>query len=104
MITPSISDDTWDCVIGLLHNYRSCMGWLSWVFAFISDYVCVVRFREFKAKQPESGDLCGNITEFGVAEEHLSQQGEGDLPSPQTKRYCHTVHQTKFVLFLYPTV
>ncbi len=21
-----------------------------------------------KAKQPESGDLCGNITEFGVAE------------------------------------
>ncbi len=30
-----------------------------------------------KAKQPESGDLCGNITEFGVA--------EGDLSPPQTK-------------------
>ncbi len=24
--------------------------------------------RNVKAKQPESGDLCGNITEFGVAE------------------------------------
>ncbi len=35
-----------------------------------------------KAKQPESGDLCDNITEFGVAEEHLSLQGEGDLLPP----------------------
>ncbi len=25
-------------------------------------------FCDIKAKQPESGDLCGNITEFGVAE------------------------------------
>ncbi len=24
--------------------------------------------KPIKAKQPESGDLCGNITEFGVAE------------------------------------
>ncbi len=36
-------------------------------------------------KVPESGDLCGNITEFGVREEHLSPQGEGDLPPPQMK-------------------
>ncbi len=57
-----------------------------------------------KAKQPESGDLCGNITEFGVAEEHLSLQGDSDLPPPQMKWYCHTVHQTKVVLFLYSTV
>ncbi len=28
-----------------------------------------------KAKQPESGDLFSNITEFGVAEGHLSPQG-----------------------------
>ncbi len=46
-------------------------------------------------KLPESGDLCGNITEFGVA--------EGDPPSPQMKLYCHTDIQTKIVLFLYPT-
>ncbi len=31
-----------------------------------------------KAKQPESSDLCGNITEFGVAKDHLSPQGKGD--------------------------
>ncbi len=36
-------------------------------------------------KLPESGVLCGNITEFGVAEDHLSQQGEEDPPPPQTK-------------------
>ncbi len=41
--------------------------------------------RNIKAKQPESGDLCGNITEFGVAEEHLSPLGEGDLRPPQMK-------------------
>ncbi len=29
-------------------------------------------------KLPESGVLCGNITEFGVVEDHLS-------PPPQTK-------------------
>ncbi len=38
-----------------------------------------------RTKLPESGDLFGNITEFGVAEEHLSPQGEGDLPPPLTK-------------------
>ncbi len=47
-------------------------------------------------KLPESGDLCGNITEFGVA--------EGNPPPPQTKRYFHIDLQTKVVLFLYPTV
>ncbi len=36
-------------------------------------------------KPPESGELCEEITEFAVAENHLSLQGEGDLPSPQTK-------------------
>ncbi len=46
-------------------------------------------------KLPQSGDLYGNITEFGVVEEHLSPQGESDLPPPQTKWYCNTVHQTK---------
>ncbi len=34
-------------------------------------------------KLPESGDLYGNITEFGVVEDHLSLQGEGDLPPHQ---------------------
>ncbi len=63
-----------------------------------------MRLGDIKANQPESGDLCGNITEFGVAEEHLKPQGEGDLPPPQTQSYCHTVHQMTVVLFLYPTV
>ncbi len=36
-------------------------------------------------KLPESGVLCGNITEFGVVTDHLSPQGEGDPPPPQTK-------------------
>ncbi len=43
-------------------------------------------------KLPESGVLCDNITEFGVAEDHLSPQGECHLPPPQTKWYCHTAH------------
>ncbi len=42
-------------------------------------------------KLPQSGVLCDNITEFGVAE---------DLLPPQTKWYCHTAHQTKVVLSL----
>ncbi len=29
-----------------------------------------------KAKQPESGDLCGNITEFGVAEGSHEPSGQ----------------------------
>ncbi len=33
---------------------------------------------------PESGVVCGNITEFGVAMDPLSPQGEDDLPAPQT--------------------
>ncbi len=44
-------------------------------------------------KLPESGDLCGNITEFGVV--------EGDPLPPQTKWYCHTDLQTKVVLFVF---
>ncbi len=35
-------------------------------------------------KLPESGVLCGNITVFGV-EDHLTPQGEGGPPPPQTK-------------------
>ncbi len=31
-------------------------------------------------KPPESGELCKEITEFVVAKDNLSQQGEGDLP------------------------
>ncbi len=31
------------------------------------------------AKLPESGVLCGNNTELGEAEDHLSLEGEGDL-------------------------
>ncbi len=47
-------------------------------------------------KLPESGDLCSNITEFGVL--------EGDPPPPQTKWYCHTDLQKNIILFLYLTV
>ncbi len=36
-------------------------------------------------KLPESGELCDKITEFGVAEDHLSPQGKADLPPLQTK-------------------
>ncbi len=37
---------------------------------------------DIKAKQPESGDLCGNIIEFGMAE---------GLPEPAGQRwsFCH---------------
>ncbi len=47
-------------------------------------------------KLPECGDLCGNITEFGVS--------ESDPPRSRTMWYCHTDLQMKVVLFLYPTV
>ncbi len=36
-------------------------------------------------KPPQSGDLCEDITEFVVEEDHLSLQGKGDLLPPQTK-------------------
>ncbi len=52
----------------------------------------------------KTGDLCHNITEFGVAEDHMSLQGEGDLLPRQTQWNCYTVYQMKIVLFLYPTV
>ncbi len=29
--------------------------------------------------------MCVDITEFEVAEDHLSRQGEGDLSPPQTQ-------------------
>ncbi len=54
-------------------------------------------------KPPDYGELCQEITEFVVVEDHLSQQAEGDLPPPQTKYSPHTAHQTKVVLFLYLT-
>ncbi len=57
-----------------------------------------------KAKQPESGDLCGNITEFGGGGRITwASRAKVLLPPPQTKCYCHTDLQTKVVLFLYPT-
>ncbi len=28
--------------------------------------------------------LCGNITVFGVADDHMSRQDKGDLPPPKT--------------------
>ncbi len=34
-------------------------------------------------KLPESDVLCDNITEFGVAEDHMSQQDSCDLPHPK---------------------
>ncbi len=36
-------------------------------------------------KQPLSDMMYDNITEFGVAEDHLSPQGESDPPPPQMK-------------------
>ncbi len=33
----------------------------------------------------EFGMLCNNITEFGVAKDHLSTQGESDLSPPLMK-------------------
>ncbi len=36
-------------------------------------------------KPPEYGELCEEITEFVVVEDHLSPQGECDLPPLQTK-------------------
>ncbi len=56
------------------------------------------------AKQPESGDVCGTITEFGWQKDHLSQQGEGD-PSATPKEVIllySTPDEGCFVL--YPTV
>ncbi len=41
--------------------------------------------RDIIIKPPDSGELCEEITEFVVAEDHLSPQDEGDLPPPQTK-------------------
>ncbi len=36
-------------------------------------------------KLPESGVVCCNNTAFAVVEDHLSLQGEGDRPSPNSK-------------------
>ncbi len=51
-------------------------------------------------KLTESCVLCGNITEFRVAEDHLNPQGESDLPPLQTKWYYLTEYQIKVLLFL----
>ncbi len=45
-----------------------------------------------KAKQAESSDLCDNITEFRIVEEHLSPQGDDDLPPPQSDILLHLLH------------
>ncbi len=51
-----------------------------------SNIVCIcstlVMNLDIITKLPESGDLCGNITEFGVA--------EGDSLPLQMKWYCNT--------------
>ncbi len=41
---------------------------------------------EIKAKQPESGDLCGNITEFGVAEGSFRHPKRSDIAILYTRR------------------
>ncbi len=41
-------------------------------------------------KLPESGVLCGNITEFGVAEDHLSTARSGDSLSPYSFIYPYS--------------
>ncbi len=46
---------------------------------------------------PESGVLCGNITEFGVVRDHLSLQGKDDLQPLKMKRFCYAVYQRSFV-------
>ncbi len=42
-------------------------------------------FSAIIAKLLDSGDLCGNITEFGMTEDHMSPHGKGDQPPPQAK-------------------
>ncbi len=44
---------------------------------------------DIKAKQPESRDLCGNITEFGVAEgDHSANPNEVILPYRSPDESC----------------
>ncbi len=56
-------------------------------------------------KLPESGMFCEYITEYitdsGVVKVHMTLGG-GNPSTTQTKSYCHTVCQTKLILFLYP--
>ncbi len=42
----------------------------------------------FVAKLPESGDLCGNITEFGVAERSTATPDEVILPYGSPDKGC----------------
>ncbi len=55
---------------------------LSEHLTLLIDLVCLIS--PSTTKLPESGVLCGNVTESGVEEDPLSLQGEGD-PPPQTK-------------------
>ncbi len=48
---------------------------------------------KIKAKQPESGDLCGNITEFGVA--------EGDPSAPPPNQSDIALQYTRRRLFCF---
>ncbi len=43
-------------------------------------------------KPPESSELCEEITDFVVVGDHLSLQGEVDLPPPQTQWSTLTAH------------
>ncbi len=78
----------WYVMMQLKQRYQ----WLaSWRIVTYSRGMPESESMNFITKLPESSDLCGNITEFGVAEGHT-------LPC-QTKWYCHTDLQIKVVLF-----
>ncbi len=79
----------------VLHVWNICSTCVVFMYHICNSYTC-----NTITKPPESGELCEEITEFVVAEDHLSPQCEGDLPLPQMKWSPHTAHQTKVVLFL----
>ncbi len=50
-------------------GYSDCLYRHSRIYPVLSIFGCYWQLvSDHKAKQPESGNLCGNITEFGVAE------------------------------------
>ena len=85
------------CVLQVFYTCITCV-WITCVIHLTTPQMyCMC---DTITKLPECGVMCGNITEFRVAEDHLSLQGEGDPPPPQTKWYCHTAHHTQVVLCL----
>ncbi len=56
-------------------------------------------------KLRESGVLCGNITGFGVGQDHLSPQGQGNpLPPTPNEAILPFSMPDKVVMFIYCTV